>query len=297
MSKMMTHILVFLLLGFMAIGLGDCNDSPVRPKETNTCWKPLDSSITGVSHSFNPAWSPSGKYVAFVGFFDSCNNPSPAIYITERGGKSRRALNILGSVVHWLPPGDSVLIVNEGLFGGGELVKYNIESNIRTPLGIQTRQTFFDVSCDGRFIYYEAEPIPPHLGASIIQHELSTGGEHALVAGSRPSVSPSGLLLAYGLGTLNVYNFLDSSISIINDPALTPDWVNDTLIAFFDDSAREIGIIDLNGNRTKITDGLGGISVSPDGRRILYSKGSPHDGNGHVWIVDLRGGEPNEFIR
>jgi len=296
MSKMMTHISVFLLLGFMAIGLENCSDSPVRPKETNTCWKPLDSSITGASHSEGPAWSPSGKLVAFVGFFDSCNNPHNAIYLTESGGKSRRALNIFGSVVHWLPPGDSVLIVNEGLFGGGELVKYNIETNVRTPLGIQTRQTFFDVSSDGRFIYYEADPVPPHLGSSIIEHDMSDSSERALVAGSAPSISPSGLLLAYGIGTLNIYDFLDSSIRILRDPVLVPRWVNDTLIAFNDNEARRIGLIDLNGNETDITTGFGPISVSPDDNNILFRTFSA-DGNIHIWIVDMKGGNRREFIR
>jgi len=294
MPKMMTHIPALVLIGVLAVGLGNCNDSPVRHIETNTCWKPLDSTITGFSHSEGPAWSHSGKFVAFVGSFDSCNNPHEAIYITESGGKSRRALDIVGSVVHWLPPGDSVIIVNEGLFGGGELVKYNIETDVRTPLGIQTRQTFFDVSSDGRFVYYESEPIPPHLGASIMEHELMSGSERPLVAGSRPSISPSGLLLAYGLGTLNVYDIRDSSISVIRDPALTPDWLNDTLIAFHSNAERRIGLIDLTGNETDITTGFGPISVSPDGNHILFRTFSD-DENIHIWIVDVKGGDRREY--
>ena len=215
MPKMVTNIFVFLLLTLMAVGLGNCNDSPVRSKETNTCWRPLDSSITGASHSESPAWSPSGKLVAFVGYFDSCNNPHNAIYLTESGGKSRRALNIFGSVVHWLPPGDSLLIVNEGLFGGGELVKYNIETNVKTPMGIQTLQSDFDVSLNGRFIYYD--------DGWISEYDLITGASRRLVEfGGSPAISPSGNQLLYLVGKLNLFNLRDSTTITISSQILFP---------------------------------------------------------------------------
>jgi WD40-like Beta Propeller Repeat len=289
MPKMMTNIPVILLVGLLAVGLGNCNDSPVRPKETNTCWKPLDSTITGFSHSEGPAWSPSGKFVAFVGFFDSCNNPHQAIYITESGGKSRRALNIIGSVVHWLPPGDSVIIVNEGLFGGGELVKYNIETDVRTPLGINTTSTFFDVSSDGRFIYYD--------DVWISERDLINSTFRRLIEfGASPAVSPSGALLSYGVGTLNIFDLGDSTVRVLRDEVLTTDWLNDTLIAGYSNETRRIGLIDLNGNETDITTGFGPISVSPDGNRILFRTFSV-DSNIHIWIVDVDGGGRREFIR
>ncbi len=289
MPKTTPHILTLLLLGSLAFALADCSDSPVKPVETNTCWQPLDSSITGSSHSEGPAWSPSGKLVAFVGYFDSCNNPHNAIYLTESGGKSRRALNIFGSVVHWLPPGDSVLIVNEGLFGGGELVKYNIETDVRTPLGINTTSTFFDISRDGRFIYYD--------DVWISEYDLATNTSRMLIEfGASPAISPSGLLLSYGVGTLNIFDLSDSTIRILRDQVLSTSWVNDTLLAFYSNEARRIGLIDLNGNETDITTGFGPISVSPDDNNILFRTFSA-DGNIHIWIVDIDGAGRREFIR
>jgi len=153
--------------------------------------------------------------VAFVGYFDSCNNPHNAIYLTESGGKSRRALNIFGSVVHWLPPGDSLLIVNEGLFGGGELVKYNIETNVKTPMGIQTLQSDFDVSLNGRFIYYD--------DGWISEYDLITGASRRLVEfGGSPAIYPSGNQLLYLVGKLNLFNLRDSTTITISSQILFP---------------------------------------------------------------------------
>ena len=290
-------VLVAAVCPLLVLACAGCDDDPVRPIQTNTCWKSLDSTAAGFPHSASPAWSPTGKYVAFAGFFDSCNEFSRAIYITETGGKSRRALNIFGSVVRWLPPGDSVIIVNEGLFGGGELVKYNIETDERTPLGIQTRLPFFDTSPDGNAIYYEGNPVDTTSPGGIYRYNISTKLVDTLIGGSWPAVSPDGLKLSLSRGPLYVYNMEDSSLVKL-DPRLSvqiSDWTPDGTRVVYDIGTGEIWITELTGIRKFLTKGFAPPSVSPNGRYVLYTKGSP-DGLRHVWIVKLEGGGEREFI-
>lgn len=291
--------LAAIICPFVFLACAGCDDDPVRPVETNTCWKALDSTSPGFPHSISPAWSPSGKYIAFVGFFDSCNDLSPAVYITERGGKSRRALNISGSVVRWLPPGDSVLIVNGGIFGGGGLIKYNIDTEERTPLGIQTRFPFFDTSPDGKAIYYEGNPIDSTSAGGIYRYNIATKSVDTLIGGGKPAISPDGLMMSLSRGPLYLYNFEDSSIVNL-DPRPTiqvSDWTPDGNWIVYDKiSPGEIWRTDLTGLKQFITKGFAPPSVSPDGRFILYTNISP-DGFQHVWIVNFEGGGAREFIQ
>jgi Tol biopolymer transport system component len=298
MSRMMTNIPVILLVGLLAIGLGNCNDSPVRPKETNTCWKPIMADPDSPQpHSTTAVWSPSGKYVVFLGFFDSCNNPSTSLYITETGGKSRTALNMVGSMARWLPPGDSVLIINEGLFVGGELVKYNIETRVRTPLGIQTRLPLFDVSEDGKYVFFEGDPIDSTSAGGIYRFDFSNEEIIPISPGGSPAVSPSGTLLALSKGPLFVFDLATRVVLQLNADGRIPDWTrNSQNIVYRNLRPPEIRVTDLAGQAITLQEGFGAPNVSPDGNWVLYESLSS-DNYEHVWITSIDAEVKREFIK
>jgi len=148
----MTHIFGFLLLLVTVVGLCSCEDSPVRPKARHTipdCWNPLAVDTTGypdpapTQAQSSPVWSNSGKLVAYLSFYDSCNVRDVGLYIADSGGGAvRRKIPVFGAYCQWLP-GDSELIVSTGFGGAGELVLYNLNTDSATPLGIHPRFPVF----------------------------------------------------------------------------------------------------------------------------------------------------------
>ncbi len=297
-SLKVQFVLVAAVCPFLVLACAGCDDDPVRPIETNTCWKPVmadpDSPQT---HSTTAAWSPSGRFVAFLGTFDSCNNANLSLYITEIGGKSRRSLNIIGSVVKWLPPGDSVLIINEGLFIGGGLIKYNLNTLEKTPLGIQTRLPFFDVSDDGRYIYYEGPKIDSTSAGGIYRFDFTDSSVVAITPGGTPSVSPDGKFLALSKGPLFFYDLAADTIHRLSNEGTLPDWTPDgKLIVYRSIATAEINSSDLLGNITVLTEGFGAPNVSPNGNWILYDALSS-DNYEHIWRRSMDGRVAYEYIK
>jgi Tol biopolymer transport system component len=247
-------------------------------------------------------WSNSGQQVAYFSYFDSCNDRDKGIYIAPAsGGVSRRKLPITGAYYQWLP-GDTQLIVNTGFVFGGELVIYNLNTDSVTPLGIQTRFPIFDVSRDGRFIYYEGEPVPPHQGSSIFEYDRQTGAEWAVAAGATPGISPNGEYLAYVAGPLFLYKFDDSTVRELTPSGLTPEWTPDELRIVSADGIGKIFVTDLAGSITyligehSLKGAFGPISLSPNGQRILFTMFT--DGLiEQIWEISIDGGEARQFTQ
>jgi Tol biopolymer transport system component len=304
MPKMITHMFSIVIILATTVAFGSCEDNPVRPKPSRTvpdCWSPLVVDTVGhpdpapSQAQSSPVWSNSGKLVAYFSFYDSCNVRDLGIYVADSSrGAFRRKIPVFGAYCQWLP-GDSELIVNTGFGGAGELVLYNLNTDSAMPLGIQTRFPMFDVSRDGRYIYYEGEPTPPHRGASIYEYDRVSGTEWAVVQGAVPGISPDGKYLAFVVGPLFLYTFSDSTIRELAPSAGLPDWTSDSKHIVHDDRFGKLFITDLSGNSRFVTGehesfaGVSGpISISPDGTRILY-KHLASDFFRHIWETNLDG--------
>lgn len=248
----------------------------------------------------SPVWSNSGELVAYLSFYDSCNVRDVGLYIADSGGGAvRRKISVFGAYCQWLP-GDTELIVSTGFGGAGELVLYNLNTDSATPLGIHPRFPVFDVSRDGRYIYYEGEPAPPHRGSSIYEYDRTTDSEWAVVEGALPGISPDRTYLAYAAGPLFVYRFSDSTIRELAPSGGSPEWTPNGMEIVFDDAIGVVMSTDLSGNAHEITGehsgrgAFGPISLSPDGTRLLYEQVSS-DFFTHIWETDLDGSFTKQF--
>ena len=311
MPKVMTHIFVLTLLLVTAVLFGSCEDNPVRTKPSQTvpdCWSPLFQDTVGNPNAFpfeaqsGPVWSRSGKLVAYFSYYDSCNVRDPGIYIADSArGAFRRRISVFGAYYQWLP-GDSELIVNTGFGGSGQLVHYNLNTDSVTPLGIQTQFPVFDVSRDGRYIYYEAEPEASHPHLSIFEYDRETGTAWAIAEGASPGVSPDRKYLAYVAGPLYLFRFSDSTITEIAARGGFLDWTPDGKNIVHSDRIGKLFITDITGNSREILgvhsrDGaFGPISLSPDGARILYEQVSS-DFFLHIWETSLDGNNQEQFTQ
>jgi len=297
-----------LLLGFAGVFTG-CEDSPVQPKAPTTvpsCWNSLFVDTAGNPNAFPleaqsaPVWSNSGELVAYFSYFDSCNVRDPGIYIADSArGAFRRKILVFGAYYQWLP-GDTELIVNTGFGGSGQLVHYNLNSDSVTPLGIQTQFPVFDVSNDGRYIYYEGEPEPSHPRLSIFEYDRETGVVWAIAEGASPGVSPDRTYLAYVAGPLYLFRFSDSTITEIAPRGGFLDWTPDGRSIVHSDRIGKLLITDIDGNSQEILgvhsrDGaFGPISLSSDGKRLLYQRVSD-DFFLHIWETNLDGSLTKQF--
>ena len=289
--------------------LAGCDDDPVRPVNIlPACWKPLVADTAGFldpapgSAQSSATWSNTGDQVAFFSRYDSCNDGDQGIYIaSSEGGARRRKIPALGPFFKWIP-GDTELIINTGFGGAGGLVIYNLISDSITPLGIQTRFPIFDISDDGRYIYYEGEPAPQHQGSSIYEYDRATNTEWAIVAGAHPAISPNGMYLAYAAGPLFLYSFDDSTSAELAPGGSSPDWTPDGQNIVYANGLGKIFITDLLGNLTEITGqpgvsgAFGPVSVSPDGLTILYQHVST-DFFRHIWRINIDGNSATQFTK
>ncbi len=301
-------VLVATVCPFLFLACAGCDDDPVRPvNDLPDCWKPLVADTVGNpdpapgSAQSSATWSTAGDQVAFFSRFDSCNDVDQGIYIASSdGGARRRKIPALGPFFKWMP-GDTELMINTGFGFGGELVIYNLLSDSITPLGIQTRFPIFDISDDGRYVYYEGEPAPQHQSATIYEYDLVTKTEWAVVMGAGPAISPDRSMLAYGFGTFRIYRFSDSSITELPGGGRA-DWTPDGQSIVYADGLGKIFITDLLGNLTEITGqagvsgAFGPVSVSPDGLIILYQRISS-DFFRHIWKITIDGNSATQFTQ
>lgn len=283
-------ISIFLVFVALCAGAGSC-DSPTRSRGPRkpACWKAIvDTTGEGIRADHIPVWSTSGNLIAYVSAFDSCNNPYGGIYVTDLTSIPKDRLDIFGVHYRWLP-GDSEMLVNTGLFFGGQLMKYNLASQTITDLEISTDRLQFDVSKDGNLVYYE--------NGWIIEHDLRTGVERQLVQiGGGPAISPDGSKLAYAVGSINVFDLVDGTTRVLVAEGIHPTWTPDgNHVVYYHSTENEIHKVDSLGNITILSPGLGAPSVSPDGQTVLF----PWSQNNvtHIWRVGIDGTGLRQFTR
>lgn len=235
----------------------------------------------------NPAISSDGKQMAFYGAFDSIGNVAPGIYISDSDGKNKRPTGVFGTTVVWLP-GDSELIINTGIFAGGELVSYNLDSHEVSPLGIETFRLVFAISSDGKFLYYVGSPIDSTYSSGIYRYSLEGGIVEAIVGGDSPSISKDGSILVFSRSTICYFLFPDSSQICFGFNGRNPIWTHDDQSIVYNNSRGEIYIADLSGNSRHLVDGEGAMDISSNGQSVLFARVA-EDFQIHIWRINLDG--------
>ena len=290
MQVTLRHMVLFVVAVFLALTAGFC-DSPTRsfgPRKP-ACWKPLvDTTGSAIVADRSPVWSPSGNLLVYKSFFDSCNSANEGIYVTDMVGVRKDKLDIDGNFFRWLP-GDSELVVNVGDFFGGEIAKYNTSTATTTPMGINTFTLQFDVSKDGRYLFYD--------DGFIRRRDLQTGEDTALIEfGGHPAISPDGSLLVYAVGTINLLELGTGKIDTLAPKGTFPSWSPDGLfLVYYHPTKLEIHKVDLAGNTTVLARGIGAPTITPDGKQVYF----PWTENNvmHIWRVNIDGTGLEQFTR
>lgn len=180
------------------------------------------SALSSPEPIISPAWSPSGRQVAYVSF----ESRKPVVYVHDVASGRRRLLaNFRGSnsAPAWAPDGEN-LAVTLTRDGGSQLYMINAQGGeprrLMQSSGIDTEPTF---SSDGRTIFFVSD----RGGAPQIYKVPSTGGsaERVTFTGSyniSPSISPDGRWLAYisrvgGGFKLHVMDLGSGAVTAITD--------------------------------------------------------------------------------
>lgn len=180
------------------------------------------SALSSPEPIISPAWSPSGRQVAYVSF----ESRKPVVYVHDVASGRRRLLaNFRGSnsAPAWAPNGDS-LAVTLTRDGGSQLYMISAEGGeprrLMQSSGIDTEPVF---SSDGQTIYFVSD----RGGAPQIYKVSASGGsaERVTFTGNyniSPSVSPDGRWLAYisrvgGGFKLHVMDLSAGTVTAITD--------------------------------------------------------------------------------
>nr|WP_034387330.1 Tol-Pal system beta propeller repeat protein TolB [Comamonas composti] len=180
------------------------------------------SALSSPEPIISPAWSPTGKQLAYVSF----ESRKPVVYVHDvASGRRRLVANFRGSnsAPAWSPDGKS-LAVTLSRDGGSQLYLINAEGGeprrLMQSSGIDTEPEF---SSDGRTIYFVSD----RGGAPQIYKVAASGGsaERVTFTGNyniSPSISPDGKWLAYisrvgGGYKLHVQDLATGTVTAITD--------------------------------------------------------------------------------
>ncbi len=276
-KQLLSSLLIFPIMLTFGLACG-CEDDEPRSF--------LPTPVPNIAET-NPAFSNNGERIAFLSAFDSMGNAALGIYISDSTGEQKFPTGVLGPKVEWLT-GDSELIINTGLYGGGELVLYHLGSQIVRSLGISTYLPAFDVSKDGKYLFYVGPTIDSTHSSGIYRYSLIDSSVEAITDGTEPSVSQDGSKLVFSGKTICYYLFNDSSQQCTGFQGRHPIWTHDGQSIVYNNSKGEIFVADLSGNTRYLVDGQGSMDISPDGSTLLFARVAS-DFLIHIWRINLDG--------
>lgn len=266
---------------------------------------PADFRVT----DFEPAWSPDGKYIAYV-HGDTAPGKT-GIYIITPEGKENHLFHsgITASEPAWSPDGQWIAFSDET-----QIWKKKLNSDSLIQLTLKGRNFFPAWSPDGNWIAYDNTdcgcavcPSPVNSCGVLFINKVSSQ-KKLIVSGRMPNWVDNKNLLYVGLNE-EIYNIslLDSSIQKITDlynkgaygisyPKYS--YVNNKIIfsAQYPDanmqnpnSKMQIWIIDMDGSDLKQLTNTQGYSCdwSPDGKQIIYT--DSRGVNGRLWLMNADG--------
>jgi endonuclease YncB( thermonuclease family) len=224
--------------------------------------------VSGAFFAFDaqPAWSPSGKQIAFHSF-RNFNNPQIYVMNADGSGLERLTNNQFHDASpSWSPDGSRIAFDSSR---NGNLDIYVMNAN-----GSGQRRLTSDVASD-EFPSWSPD------GTKIAFQSNRSGNYEIYV------------MNADGSGAVNV----------TNDPAddITPDWsLNGREIVFVRGSGDSYDVRKMNASgsgQTNLSRNAGrhsGPDWSPDGSAIAFS--NPERGNGDIWVMDANGGNERELV-
>jgi Tol biopolymer transport system component len=263
----------------------------------------------------NPAWSPDGRYLAYP---VTCNNGCLAIRSVATGQVRRLASALTESrVVSWSPDGRSLLMKSRDARGRDGIFRIDVESGEATTVILSDGLSVLAVwSPDGKKAYFNR-------AAVFVERDLASGRERDVSreTGERFGVlSPDGQYFAVGHadGSTNTASLLLVPVAggqprellrLTQPEALfrpAPGaWTSDSsglLIQKYTGSRWELWLVPVTGGRPRKLDidpsvwrqevssggpivrqGDGGISLSPDGRRVALVTGK---NAAEVWALE-----------
>jgi Tol biopolymer transport system component len=149
----------------------------------------------GEAQDYCPAWSPSGKQIAFTAFFEGARNNLSGIYVMNVDGTSRTAIdqNELDGCTAWSPDGATIAFTRAnrlyaiGANGSGEHA-------IATNVGRYDKP---DWSPDGSRIAFSKRD---RNTSRVFIIRADGTGSHPVAHGSSPTWSPDGRMIAFARG-------------------------------------------------------------------------------------------------
>lgn len=134
------------LTGTLLLMLCSCSDRDVNHVTTPA---PVIGAIEN-----NPAWNRAGDRVALFSYTDSLGDYAPGIYIVDSVGAGKRKVPGFGRAARWAAD-DSALIINDG----ERIFLQSLQDSSRTEFGLLPASAPFDVSVDGRYIFYSGQAL------------------------------------------------------------------------------------------------------------------------------------------
>jgi serine/threonine protein kinase len=255
-----------------------------------------------------PAFSPDGKYVAFISGSGFLSND---VYVAPVSGGKPRALTTLHSIVSrvaWTSDGRE-LVFNSLHQGLSTLWKVSLSGGDPEPLSIAANDAFQPaIALRGNRLAFQRFAVNSNIWKVPISASDHTPPMRIIVSSredSEPAFSPDEKRIAFGSsrsGATEVYvSSADGSnpvqlTSLRNAATGSPAWSPDGTQIAFDSRASGQGEIYLispeGGSPRRLTHGKGDSAVpswSHDGRWIYFSTDAP---DAPIWKVPAQGGEP-----
>ena len=189
---------------------------------------------------------------------------------------SKRLVPVFGSMLRWLP-GDTEVLVSTGYFGDGDIVQFNLNTGIQTPLNVVTRFPSFDVSRDGRYVFYQGYA-SDGVSQVIKKFDRTSNAVETLTIGGAPDISPDGNKLLYGNDGTFVLDLNSGKLQQVFEFPTSAIWgPNDCTIYFYNAIGYLMrrdcdGKIDTLYGTENLSGAFGPIDISPDGRVLLFNK-------------------------
>jgi Tol biopolymer transport system component len=266
--------------------------------------EPINPRLVGSNSS--PAWSPDGRYLAYLSPDRSSlrarDNSRMVSIRTVESGETRELALKLDSINQpsWSPDGRSLLAIGSESKNRNDILRIDVQTGAITAIpktGIFVRQAMW--ARDGKSVFYSGGGMDT---SAIFVRNLETGREKELYRtrsiDRSLALSPDGQQLAFSAQDGGTQSWVLKALPVaggeprellrIKDPEriTTIAWMPDGRHLLFGKGDEMWRIPVAGGEPQRLglaMDRLRGLSVHPDGRRIAFTSGAPEI---EVWVME-----------